>query len=123
MEALLPYVSAFGVGGLVGAVVLAFVQSWLSRRTALDERRFRDKKEAYLNLLLAMHRSELDGTPEAAKAVGHCINVAELVASPPVRQLCARLLETNPLTDGVQHPDRPSTLVALKAAMRSDLGF
>jgi hypothetical protein len=123
MDSILPFLSAAGLGGAVGAVVTTLLSSWLTRRNALDERRFREKKEAYLNLLQAIHRSEIEATTEAAKTVGHCINVTELVASALVRTICVRLLETNPSIDGARHPDRPAVLVDLKTAMRVDLGF
>lgn len=48
METVVSILSAAGVGGIVGGIVTSFLQSWLSRRTTLDERRFREKKEAYV---------------------------------------------------------------------------
>jgi hypothetical protein len=123
MEPILPFLSAAGLGGIIGAVVTTFLQSWLSRRTALGERRFREKKDAYVNLLYAMHRSEIEAAPEAAKLVDHWTNVIDLVGSNAVRRCCLRIRATNPLPDGGHHPDRPQALADLKSAMRADLGI
>jgi hypothetical protein len=123
MEAILPFLSAAGLGGIIGAVVTTFLQSWLSRRTALDERRFREKKDAYVNLLYAMHRSEIEDSPEAAKLVGHWTSVIDLVGSTAVRRCCPRIRATNPLSDGAPHRDRPQALADLKSAMRANLGI
>jgi hypothetical protein len=122
MDSILPFLSAAGLGGVIGAVVTTFLQSWLSRKSALDERRFREKKDAYVNLLYAMHKSETEASPETAKLVGHCTNVIDLVGSDAVRRCCLALQATNPLASGKVHPDRPQVLADLKAAMRADLG-
>ena len=123
MEPILPFLSAAGLGGIIGAVVTTFLQSWLSRRTALDERRFREKKDAYVNLLHALHRSEIENSPEAAKLVGHWTNVIDLVGSGAVRRCCLRIRATNPLPDGAPHPTDRKHWRILKSAMRADLGI
>ncbi|HEY1943674.1 MAG TPA: hypothetical protein VGH40_16305 [Roseiarcus sp.] len=123
MESIAAIFSAAGVGGVFGGVVTSLLQAWLSRRAILDERRFDEKKEAYANLLTAIHQSEVEGTVEAAKYVGHCRNMCDLVASDSVRHQIVRLFATNPLNDGTTHPERPRVLGALKHAMRRDLGF
>ena len=123
METIVPLLSAAGVGGIVGGIVTSLLQSWLSRRAVLDEREFREKKEAYVNFLQALHRSEIEGTAEAAKYVGHWQNVCDLVASPSVRSQISQMTVTNPLSDGRVHPERPQALANLKAAMRADLGI
>jgi len=92
------------------------------RRAALDDRRFREKNEAYVNILHALHRSEVDGNAEAAKYVGHCRNVCDLVASAVVRSYIDQLFLTNPLGDGSAHNQRTKVLADLKAAMRADFG-
>ncbi|MFC7334605.1 hypothetical protein [Rhodocista pekingensis] len=123
MGSLISILSAAGVGGIVGGIVTSFLQSWLSRRAALDERRFREKKEAYVNLLNALHRSEVERTPEAALYVGHCRNVCDLVASAAAQRHIDQLFETNPLSDGSPHPQRSKVQADLKVAMRADLGI
>lgn len=122
MTSLLPFLSAAGLGGIVGAIVTTFLQAWLSRKTTLDERRFREKKDAYVNLLLAIHQSEIERSPQAAKFVGHWTNIIDLVGSSAVRHACLKLRDTNPLPNGDHHPDRPQALGDLKSAMRTDLG-
>jgi hypothetical protein len=36
MDVFVPFLSAAGVGGIIGGIVTSFLQSWLSRRAALD---------------------------------------------------------------------------------------
>lgn len=123
VETIVPFLSAAGAGGIIGGVITSFLQSWLSRRAAFDERRFREKKDAYANLLNAIHKSEIEETAEAAKYVGHCRNLCELVASDSVLRQIDRLFVTNPSSDGSPHPERPQALAELKVAMRADLGI
>ncbi|MBV8978537.1 MAG: hypothetical protein JOZ13_14290 [Alphaproteobacteria bacterium] len=87
----------------------------------MENRNFQEKKEAYVGFLEALHRSEVEGTPEASLRAGHWQNRSELVAPQSVRSLIARIIETNPIA-GKTHPDRPAVIADLKAAMRSDLG-
>jgi hypothetical protein len=112
MESILPFLSAAGLGGIIGAVITTFLQSWLSQKSAMNERRFREKMDAYVNLLYAMHKSEVEVSPGTAKLVGHWTNVIDLVGSAAVRRCCLRLQATNPLVSGDIHPDRPQALEA-----------
>jgi hypothetical protein len=100
----------------------SLLQAWRSRKAVLDERRFREKKDARVGYLNAMHKSEIEGTSEAAKYVGHWRNVCDLVAPASVRRHIDQMFATNPLNDGNPHPERPEALADLKAAMRADLG-
>src|ERR1700733_11195618 len=114
---LLQFISAFGLG----AIVTALVQAWFSNRAYIAKRDFEEKKESYIGFLDALHRSEVKGTPEAAHEVGHWENRIALVGSPTVIDACTKIRESNPTDHGV-HPMRPSALRELKAAMRKDLG-
>lgn len=109
--------SAFGLG----AVVAALLQSWLTHRSEILRRDFQEKKESYVGFLDALHKSEMQGTTEAAHNAGHWRNRIELVGSGAVIAACLRIQSTNPI-GGQTHPDRPSALRDLKDAMRSDLG-
>lgn len=79
METIIAFLSAAGLGGVIGSPVTSPLQAWLSHKAVFDERRFREENEAYVNLLHAAHKSEIDGTPEAAKYVGYWKNVSDLV--------------------------------------------
>jgi hypothetical protein len=123
MDLIITFLSAAGLGGIIGGAVTSLLQAWLSKRATLGERRFREKKEAYIGYLNAIHRSEVEGTSEAAKNVGHWQILCDLVASAPVRSHIARTFATNPLNDGNPHPERPKAMADLKTAMRADLGI
>ena len=92
----------------------SFVQAWLSRKAAIDQRKFAEKKDAYINLINAVHLSEIARTEEVAKNVGHWGNVCDLVANESVRHQLDGLFSTNPESDGSPHPERPKVLAALK---------
>lgn len=107
-----------GIG--IGAILQSVVQHWLSSKKYIREREFKEKKDAYVGLLLAIHESHVKQTPEAALNVGHWISVCELFASDEVKQKCRQLLATNPV-NGEVHPDRPALLEQMKMAMKLDL--
>lgn len=115
---ILSLLSAFGLG----AIVAALVQSWLSHRSEINRRDFQEKKESYVGFLDALHKSEMQRSPEAASYAGHWRNRIELVGSQPVIDACLRIEATNPI-GGHTHPERPKALDDLKGAMRKDLGL
>jgi hypothetical protein len=114
---IIQFLSAFGLGALVTAIV----QAWLARRAEMSKRTFHEKKESYIGFLDAVHKSDTQNTEEAALYVGHWKARIELVGSPDVIHLCNRFQETNPINNTV-HPDRPQVFQDLKNAMRKDLG-
>lgn len=115
------FLSVAGLGGVIGSLVTTLLQAWILKNSAMTARNFQEKKEAYVCFLEALHRSQIEKTPEAAERAGHWQNRCELVAPQKVRALIARIFETNPVR-GVPHPDRPKVISDLKSAMRSDLG-
>jgi hypothetical protein len=114
---IIQFLSAFGLGAIVAAVV----QAWLSHRSYVSKRNFEEKKETYIGFLDALHQSEVERTEEAALNVGHWQNRIQLVGSRNVIEGCERIRETNPISGSV-HPERPKVLRDLKEAMRRDLG-
>lgn len=111
-------ISAAGLGAIIATVI----QSWLTERTAIKQRNFQEKKDAYVGVLNAMHRSEIEQTNDAALYVGHWVNICEIVGNKLVRDCLRRHMNSNPV-DGKAHPDRPKVMADLKEAMRKDLGF
>jgi hypothetical protein len=111
-------VGALGIGGMI----TAFVTYWCTIKKEYQARNFSEKKETYIGFLDAMHKSELEGTPEAALNVGYWRNRIELVGSNEVIRLCHRIEATNPI-NGNAHPERPKVILDLKNSMRKDLGI
>ena len=114
---IIQFISAFGLG----ALVTALVQAWLSQRADIAKRNFQEKKESYIGFLEAMHRSEIERSENAALHVGHWQARIELVGSPEVIKACIKITETNPTSTGI-HPERPQAIKNLRDAMRKDLG-
>ena len=120
-ESIVPILSAAGIGGgIVGGIVTSFIQSWLSRRAVLDERQFREKKEAYAGLLNAIYSVTSEHSPANVKEAGYWRARCDLVGSDQVRLLRKRLFD---LADGTQNPDVLLVEAKLLTAMRADLGF
>lgn len=113
----LQFISAFGLG----AIVTAVVQAWLSSRAELSKRNFQEKKECYIGYLAALHKSQLEQNQQSALNVGHWANRIELAGSRAVISACKYIRETNPTSDGT-HPERGNALTELMDAMRKDLG-
>ena len=83
--------TAFGLG----AVVTALIQSWLAERSKQDERRFREKQAAYIDLLEAFHCAAVEGTDEASKNFAPWQMCCGLVAPEAAHRAIERIVETN----------------------------
>ena len=104
-----------------GVLITTLLQAYLSNKSALSNRNFQEKKEAYVGFLEALHRSEIERTTEASARAGHWQNRCELVAPESVTKHTSRVCDTNP-SKGIPHPARPAVIADLKRAMRADLG-
>lgn len=112
------FITAAGIGG----IIVALLQGWIASRTAMSNRSFQERKEAYIGFLEAMHQAEIKRTREASMIAGYWQNRCALVAPEKVR-LCIREVEaTNPI-DGMPHPQRDGAMERLREAMRRDLGI
>lgn len=114
--------SAAGLGGIIGTLLTTCVQAWLSNRQLLLNRKFNEKKEAYVGFLQAAHFNEIEQTTQSAISWAYWQARCQVVGSKEVARSVQRIEETNPI-DGTIHPDRLQALVELKEAMREDLGI
>jgi hypothetical protein len=114
---LIQFLSAFGLG----AIVVALVQAWFSHRAYISKRNFEEKKESYIGFIDGIYKTDLEQNEETGSYLAHWFNRIELVGSPDVIDSCRRFKETDPVNDKV-HPDRPQVFRDLKNAMRKDLG-
>ncbi len=114
MTEFISLLTAFGLG----SIVTALIQSWLSQRAAIADRKFAEKQSAYIGLLEAYYRAAVEGTDEAGKAFAYWQMRCELVGSAKVRDAISRIVETNEDRKGRHEAD-----LDLKLAMRQDLGI
>ncbi len=119
-SAVVSLMSAAGIGGIVGGVITSFIQVFWSRKNALDERRFREKKEAYAGLFNAIYQVARSPTIENTKEAGYWRSRCELVGSTSVRTEMSALFL---LADGTENPSIGQVEANLLQAMRQDLGF
>lgn len=87
-------VGALGLGSLATVIPQWFLARAVDRRSL----RFEERKEAYVGLLQAMHRSEIEKSDDAALRVGHWCARCELVAPLAVRNAVRHLVNTMPGT-------------------------
>lgn len=120
MDTMITLLSAAGLGGVIGSVMTSLLQAWLSRKASLDERKFREKKEAYAGLLNAIYQTAHERSQVSIKEAGYWRARCDLVGSEKVRDLTKHLFD---LADGTPNPGIPVAESALLAAMRVDLGI
>lgn len=110
----LQFLSAFGLG----ALVTALVQAWLSLRADIAKRNFQEKKECYVGLLEAYHAAAVDHNAESnGKRFAYWQMRCDLVAPKNVREAIQRIVDTND-----DKSMRYQSHETLKEVLRSDLG-
>ena len=78
MQEFLPYITAFGIGSLVSALI----QFWLTTRLNNRRKVYEERKEAYVGLAEAWKRQDQEGiNSENPFDVGHWVLRTEFVAS------------------------------------------
>ena len=104
------------LGGLgLGSILATAVQTYLSRRHASHEKRYSEKRRAYLGLLRALYANEVEGS--SPKLFGHWLNRVSLFGDPEVFRYGQQMITTDPGT-----PERKEVFRQLLSAMRRDLG-
>jgi len=110
------FLTAFGLG----SIVTAFVQSYIATKQQIDQRRFEERKSAYIGLLEAFRDAHLGSTSErideAGKVFGYWQMRCDLVASEPVRKSIQAVLDAD-------REDQPNAVEKMKSAMRSEIGL
>lgn len=81
MTSFLGLLAGFGIGSVITVLFQWVLARWDSGRSL----RYQERKDAYLGLWEALHRSDVEGTEAAAFNVGHWAVRCELVAPAEVR--------------------------------------
>ncbi|MEQ1931814.1 MAG: hypothetical protein ABL957_14955 [Parvularculaceae bacterium] len=109
------FLSLFTAAGL-GSILTVALQSWLESRGRKRERSFNEKKEAYVGLLDALRKVNIDATLANRKECGYWLARMRLIAPLPLVSAADAFAS---LSDG--KTDAKSEFDALVQGMRSDL--
>lgn len=113
---MIDWITLFSAAGL-GALTPVSAQWFFSNRMAIRERRYLERKEAYIGLLDAWaNQDKKNFKPDTFIDVGHWLLRAKLVASEDVLKLLNQWEKCPPGTD-----QRIKVTGNLKQAMREDL--
>ncbi len=106
------------LGGIgLASLLLAVLQSWLSKRRSDEDRVFTERRNAYLGLLNSWRKQNVEGqTHENRQDVGHWMTQCELVGSEQLSKSLEKWHATDPGS-----AERNVAGKALKQAMRDDL--
>lgn len=105
-------ISAAGIGGIVGSLLTTLIQAWLSNKQRLDERKFQEKKEAYVGFLTSI--AKVKSTPEdAVNAALWSVRVG-IVAPENIRKIIHEYKTS-------QNDQRDIVIAKLEESMRKDL--
>ena len=104
--------TAFGLG----SIVTALIQTYLNRRSKIEDRNFEERKAAYIGLLQSYHRAAVENSKEAGKEFAYWQMRCELVSPAKVRKAIQAIVDTNEVPK-----DRYVAHEALKSALREDL--
>lgn len=106
------------VGGLgLGALLKSALDFYQSRKAVTADRRYQEKREAYLGLLGALHDAAVEPSDAHSKAYALWQTRCQLFGSPLVAQHAQAIADTN---DGPKEA-RHQAFRALIDAMRRDL--
>jgi hypothetical protein len=113
MELVLGLIGGLGAGSILTAVATHF----MTRQAISGDRRYQEKREAYLGLLNAIHDAAIEPSDEHSKAYALWQTRCELFGSPDVSNWAQKMVDTN---DGPR-AERDKAFRRLIEAMRADL--
>ena len=105
------------IGGLgLGSLITSVATHFMNRRAISSDRWYREKREAYLGLLTALHDAAVRPSDENSKAYALWQTRCDLFGSPTVSKLAQQIVDTNEM-----HQEREEAFRELINAMRADL--
>lgn len=113
MEWLLPLLGGLGLGTLVASIA----NHLMTRRAAVSDRWYQEKREAYLGLLGALHKAAVQPSDANSKEFALWQTRCELFGSSAVAANAQRIVDTNyaPISE------RNKAFRDLISSMRTDL--
>ena len=87
-------ISAAGIGDIIGSVITTLLQSWIANNQRLDDRKFQEKKEAYLGLLDAYRNVATSCTKDSSLDFAYWIMRCNLVSPSYMKEAITNLENT-----------------------------
>lgn len=112
MDNIISLLTAFGLG----SIVTTGFQAWLAQKSSREDRRFCEKKEAYLGLLDALRRAAHEKQDEAYNFAFWKMR-SDIVSSNAVRNAVESVVNTRD-----DHSSNRLAQKSLLEAIRADLG-
>lgn len=106
-------IAGLGIGSLLTSVTTNF----LAKRTALNDRLYQEKREAYIGLLNALHNAAVHPSDENSKTYALWQTRCDLFGSDAVSKYAQKMVDTN---EGPKR-ERSEAFDGLIRAMRDDL--
>ena len=114
MEWLFPLIGGLGMG----SILKGLCDHFLNNKSQKEERFYREKREAYLGLIEALHQSDVHPSLETAKNFGNWTNRCKLFGSPGVIKAAHGMIDTS---NDVEGEERKKAYSALFEEMRRDM--
>lgn len=113
MQLILSLVAGLGIGSLLTSIATYF----MTRHASVSDRWYREKREAYLGLLTALHEAAVRSSDENSKAYALWQTRCALFGSIEVAKYAQQLVDTN---EG-PYSERNAAFQNLLKSMRADL--
>ena len=112
MQWFLTLLGGFGVGSLLTTIVNHF----LAKKSEAAEKRYQEKREAYIGMTRALYDSEIEPGPKNEKMFGYYLNVAKIFGTKKVVIAAQKVIESKPHSQ-----ERDFALNEFYEAMKTDL--
>jgi hypothetical protein len=112
---IIQFISVAGIGGIIGSLLTTVVQSWLSNKSHIANRNFKEKKEAYIGLMEAFRMTCLKSGQDERNNFAYWAVRCDLVAPKEIRNLVERMKTEN-------YEQQKNAFEEIKRLIRKDLG-
>jgi len=114
----IPLLGGLGIGSVLTAIITKLLDHFINRKTAKQALLYKEKREAYLGLLDALHKAAVQPSNENSKAFALWQTRIEVFGTNEVAEAVQGIVETN---EPSQRRERDLFFKQLIIAIRKDL--
>lgn len=115
---IIPLLGGLGIGSALTAIVTKLLDHFITRKTAKQTLLYKEKREAYLGLLDALHKAAIQPSNENSKAFALWQTRVEVFGTLEVAEAVQGIINTN---DPIQRQERDMYFKKLIETIRKDL--
>lgn len=113
---IIPLLGGLGIGTAITAIITKILDQLITRKNAKQTLKYKEKREAYLGLLDALHKAAVEPSDANSKSFAMWQFKVDLYGTPEISEAVQGFIDSQPNTT-----ERNRFFLQLKESMKKDL--